>query len=307
MDWVSSFYRRQNEWTGVYEGEISARHRQKAQKVVRLATPPPARVLELGAGGGQVAAACAELGYDVVALELLPELARHAEMLAERVHASGVVEQGVQWDTVLEGSLSVIQGDFYKEDPGAGLPADRGSGLEANRGAGLPANPGSGLEANPGSGLVVDSEAGFDVVCYWDGFGIGTDADPRKLLKRISGWLRPGGCALIDVYTPWFWAARAGTEQQIRDITRRYGFDTQNCRMLDTWWRTESPEAPVTQSLRCYSPADLRILLEGTGLALKDVKPGGTIDTSGRFLPEASLAEAMDYTAILVPSIVIPA
>ncbi|MFN5457566.1 MAG: hypothetical protein ACK5BX_41150, partial [Bradyrhizobium sp.] len=26
----------------------------------------------------------------------------------------------------------------------------------------------------------------FDVVCYWDGFGIGSDADHRRLLRRIA-------------------------------------------------------------------------------------------------------------------------
>jgi len=37
----------------------------------------------------------------------------------------------------------------------------------------------------------------FDIVCYWDGFGVGSDADQRRLLKRISTeWLKPGGLAL---------------------------------------------------------------------------------------------------------------
>ncbi len=43
----------------------------------------------------------------------------------------------------------------------------------------------------------------FDVVCYWDGFGVGSDADHRRLLQQIARkWLAPDGSVLMDVFSP---------------------------------------------------------------------------------------------------------
>lgn len=54
----------------------------------------------------------------------------------------------------------------------------------------------------------------------------------------------------------------------------------------------------VTQSLRCYSPADLRLLLQGTGLSVRDVEPF-TDETYGE---PCELADAMLYLAALTPA-----
>ena len=40
------------------------------------------------------------------------------------------------------------------------------------------------------------------------------------------------------------------------------------CTATDTWWRVDRPEERISQVLRCYTPADLRLLLDGTGLRL---------------------------------------
>jgi protein-L-isoaspartate O-methyltransferase len=53
-------------------------HREIAL-AVEEATAPPAWVLELGAGGGQMAVALADLGYDVVAIEVVPVVAARAQ------------------------------------------------------------------------------------------------------------------------------------------------------------------------------------------------------------------------------------
>lgn len=50
----------------------------------------------------------------------------------------------------------------------------------------------------------------FDVVCYFDGFGIGSDADQRRLLRRIREWSKPHGCAVIDIYPPWYFVRKHG-------------------------------------------------------------------------------------------------
>jgi SAM-dependent methyltransferase len=136
----------------------------------------------------------------------------------------------------------------------------------------------------------------FDVVCYWDGFGIGADSDQQRLLQRIQGWLRPEGCALIDINTPWYWAKVAGREMSFDGVSRRYGFDALGCRMLDTWWPQDQPDQAVTQSLRCYSPADLNLILAGTGLVIDSIEEGGAVDyEERRYLPQVPLGSAMQY------------
>jgi SAM-dependent methyltransferase len=136
----------------------------------------------------------------------------------------------------------------------------------------------------------------FDVVCYFDGFGIGEDADQRRLLRRIAQWLAPGGCALLDVLTPWYWAARDGEAYQVRRASGQYTFDADACRMVDRMWPDTDPSQAVTQSIRCYAPADLRLLLEGTGLALVEYAPF----SDERYTQPARLVEAMLYLAKLV-------
>ena len=81
MDWVKSFYRKQEKWLGVYSGPIKEHHRQLAAKVWEEISFPPKKVLELGAGGGQFAAAAASLGYDVTAIEIVPANDAHIRVL----------------------------------------------------------------------------------------------------------------------------------------------------------------------------------------------------------------------------------
>jgi SAM-dependent methyltransferase len=148
--------------------------------------------------------------------------------------------------------------------------------------------------------FAVNLEGRFDVICYFDGFGIGEDEDQRRLLGRMGGWLAPEGVALLDVYTPWYWAGASGQTMQFEDACRRYGFDAEAGRMLDTWWPADHPETTVTQSLRCYGPADLRLLLRGTGLELVDIRPGGALDReAGESRNEVPLAAAMSFSAAL--------
>ncbi len=141
----------------------------------------------------------------------------------------------------------------------------------------------------------------FDAVCYWDGFGIGTDEEQRALLKRIRYWLHDTGKALIDVYTPWHAAKSVGYGGRVGKAYRAYGFDGESCRWIDRWW-LKGGTGVVEQTLRCYSPADLRLLLEGTGLALVEVQPGGMMDYErARYIESAPLEQAMWYVAVLQP------
>ena len=239
------FYEQQNEWVGVYSGDIAERHRKNAAAVYRLAGGRLGRLLDLGAGGGQNAAAAADLGYSVVAVDIVPSFIENARQLASRP---------------CKGHIQAIQANFYE----------------------------------------VEFPDPFDIVCYWDGFGIGSDEDQRRLLRRIAGWLQPTGFALIEVYTPWYWTRSAGRRMEFGSVVRQYGFDAEASRMLDRWWPAGREKDAVSQSLRCYSPDDLRAVLEGTGLVLEHLEPRGAYDFErNHFDQDAPIEEAMQYLAML--------
>ncbi|GAB3979324.1 class I SAM-dependent methyltransferase [Plantactinospora veratri] len=149
----------------------------------------------------------------------------------------------------------------------------------ADRAAGLPA------DATPGTLTVVKDDfyrvrlpGDFPAVCYWNGFGVGSDADQRRLLRRIATeWLAPDGTALVDVMNPFVWARWDGDEEEKPArpddgypyaVSNRTAFDPVTCVAVDTWWESGSPDQQISQYLRCYTPADLMLLLEGTGLRL---------------------------------------
>jgi SAM-dependent methyltransferase len=151
----------------------------------------------------------------------------------------------------------------------------------------------------------------FDVVCYWNGFGVGSDPDQRRLLGRIaSEWLTPDGLALIDIANPFVWARWDGDEDSREprpdagyeySLRERTTYDPIHNRALDTWWETDTPEQSFSQSIRCYTPADLSLLLEGTGLALANVVLGDrTIDQDAPHPGlRAFLEDQHEYLAVL--------
>lgn len=151
----------------------------------------------------------------------------------------------------------------------------------------------------------------FDVVSYWNGLGIGTDADQRILLKQISKWLKPNGIALIDVQNPFVWFTWAQEKEKISkkarpevgynfNVSEQIDFDVINNRLIDTWWQTETPDQKISQDLRCYSPHDLILLLEGTGLKLKSIEVDGKVVSFTQDLSDHNpLLERSEYLAIL--------
>ncbi len=129
--------------------------------------------------------------------------------------------------------------------------------------------PNGELTAVQGDFYELEFPKKFDVVCYFDGFGVGSDADQRRLLTRIARWLEPNGCAVIDIYSSWGVAAANGETYQEGTM---YGveFDADGNRQLASQWPVGADQSEaITQYLRCYAPADLRLLLEGTGLVLE--------------------------------------
>ena len=157
------------------------------------------------------------------------------------------------------------------------------------------------LQLHQGDFYALQLAEQFDLVLYFDSFGIGTDADQRRLLRRIGQeWLAEGGQALIEVGSPWHWSGPArGQELDLGACLRVYEFDVEEGRVTDRWWRKTHPDVVVQQSLRCYHPADLRLLLEGTGLQLAQTTPGSTIvyEPTPEWIQEAPMETAMTYYA----------
>ncbi|WP_027964200.1 class I SAM-dependent methyltransferase [Halalkalibacillus halophilus] len=144
--------------------------------------------------------------------------------------------------------------------------------------------------------LKVKLDQQFDIICYWDGFGVGEDKDQTLLLNKISSWLTANGKAFVDIYTPWYWAKVKGIQMDFDQTSRKYNFDAINCRMIDSWWSHEHPEGQVTQTLRCYSPADLKLL--SPNLSLIEVQSKGALDqNTGEFISNTELHECMYYQA----------
>jgi hypothetical protein len=62
-------------------------------------------------------------------------------------------------------------------------------------------------------------------------------------------------------------------------MINRCHFDPVHCRWIDEWQLTADPDKALAQTVRCHTPADLILLLEGTGLRLKwNEVDGHTVD-----------------------------
>ena len=153
------------------------------------------------------------------------------------------------------------------------------------------------VHACTGDFYTVDLGRTYDMVVYWDGFGIGEDADQAALLHQVAQWLEPHGTAFVEVFTPWYWAQHAGFTRNTDTYMQTYGFDARRCRLLDTY--TPVGGEAITQSLRCYSPEDLcRLLPEG--LVLAEVWPGGAYDTRAlTWHSTVPLGQCQSFTAVL--------
>lgn len=254
LAWVKDFYDQTSAWWGPSTDWAS--HRARAATLERLAGTGPKRVLDLGAGPGGNAAAMADLGHDVTAVEL-SDRASYARELAA---------------VPRKGRLTVVQEDFY----------------------------------------VVRLEGRFDAVCCWEVFGLGSDADQRRLLGRIAReWLAPSGCVLMDVYNPARPARDAGREQRLSrlpgvpgsvEMIERCHFDPVHARWTDEWEPADDPRAALAQTIRCYSPADLLLLLEGTGLDLDTIEVDDhEVIFDDRIVDAGPLLDSWQYVVKLVP------
>lgn len=122
----------------------------------------------------------------------------------------------------------------------------------------------------------------FDLVTYWDGFGIGPDEDQKTILNRISKeWLKPEGTLLMDVYCPYGPLSESETEEELSklpnvpesvDMIRKVHFDYLRNRWIDEWQPKDNPKASMSQDLRCYTAEDFKLLIRETGLKIVQIE-----------------------------------
>jgi hypothetical protein len=96
--------------------------------------------------------------------------------------------------------------------------------------------------------------------------------------------MQDGGVFILDVYHP-FGPIRAAGQKRILDklenvpgslaMTEYSYYDGIKDRWIDVWEPTNDKENARIQSIRCYSPADLILLLDGTGWAVQKILYGG--------------------------------
>ncbi len=254
QDWVKDFYTQAGVWWGEDPQDAGA-HAQRVQWIERWRGPEPKRILDLGAGPGGTAAALADRGHSVVAVEMNPTDARYARQLLK---------------TPRKGALTFLEADFY----------------------------------------TVEIAGPFDVVTCWQVFGIGSDADQRRLLRRIAQeWLAPDGVVLLDVYNPAGPARHAGREWRLSplpgvpgsvEMIERCHYDPVQGRWIDEWQPVAHPENALAQTIRCYTPADLLLLLEGTALRLESIEIAGqeVEVNANRIMPSAQWFEK-DYNYLV--------
>ncbi|MGC4107391.1 MAG: class I SAM-dependent methyltransferase [Thermomicrobiales bacterium] len=263
MEWVEGFYSRTGTWWGQAESAVTARDTDRLRTLERHTGK---RVSDSPPRPLRIL----DLGSSYGTTPFVMAKAGHDVTgieLSERITFADRLDHAA-----LGGALRFVQADFY----------------------------------------TFDTETPFDVVTYWNGFGIGSDADQRRLLRRMAErWLTDYGVVLLDVFNPFRCAQWAGDEE-VRDarpeagypfsVRERTDFDPVGNRFIDTWWEADRPDAPISQSLRCYLPADLLLLLEGTGLRARAFEAGGepfVLDDMPATASDHPLWQHHEYLAVL--------
>lgn len=123
----------------------------------------------------------------------------------------------------------------------------------------------------------IDVGGEYDAVTVWAGFGAGSDASQRRLLRRISSeWLKDSRSrAFVNVFDP---PPSARCEDPY-PVGWHFGravrhYNVSNSRLCETAKLDHKSEVEWKRSLRCYSIIDFELLLDGTGLRLHAIEPG---------------------------------
>ena len=117
-----------------------------------------------------------------------------------------------------------------------------------------------------------------------------------------------GGHLVLDVFNPTCWINWAGQDSH-RDaapeqgypysVSEHTGYDPVRARFIDTWSRQGQPQ-PLTQSQRCYSPADFLLLVEPTELEVLAMEVDGiSINLRGGADSSHRLFDQHEYQVVL--------
>lgn len=133
-----------------------------------------------------------------------------------------------------------------------------------------------GPQLIPGDMRWLPVEGPFDAAVYMDmALGVFEEEEAHlRSLRSCFGVLRPGGAVLVELFNPFYWAREPRTQHfppgrlvDGADVVRRYRFDAVRGRIEDrvlVFREGRREELPV-QSLRAWSPPEIRRLLEEAG------------------------------------------
>ncbi len=140
----------------------------------------------------------------------------------------------------------------------------------------------------------------YDVIYYLDGFGVGSDSDQKSFIRKMGELLSDRGFIYLEVYNPLYWSKTAGVTMQIYgDISREYGYDLNENRMIDSW-KNDSTGDVKTQSLGCYTLNQIEKMCKDNGLKISEIIPGGKMNYETMELIEnATLEDCMSYFVII--------
>lgn len=147
----------------------------------------------------------------------------------------------------------------------------------------------------------VDINEQFDVICYFDSFGIGSDDDQIRLLSRIQHWLKDDGMAFVEVGNKTFWRDIAfGRSFNLGPAIRTYDYDFENDILMDTWMLNAPGRQTNIQQLRCYSTHEMDDLLMKSNLCALDYQPAGRLDFEREeFTMDATISNCMTYYSLI--------
>ncbi|MBW6475315.1 MAG: hypothetical protein K0B14_19465, partial [Anaerolineaceae bacterium] len=61
------------------------------------------------------------------------------------------------------------------------------------------------------------------------------------------------------------------------EMIERCHYDLVHAHWIDEWQPVEHPDDTLAQTIRCYTPADLLLLLEGSGLKIQHLEIEGKV------------------------------
>ena len=141
------------------------------------------------------------------------------------------------------------------------------------------------LQVAEGDFLTIRINEQFPTICVFESFGLGSDKEQQKLLKRVHDeWLMPNGILILDVFHPFGPIRASGSKQELNklenipgsvDMTEYSYYDPIKGRWIDIWEPQNDKNSRKIQSIRCYTPADFILLAESSGLAIEKMLYNG--------------------------------